>query len=167
MADVARESRISSSLLFRYFRSRSALLAAIVKRSDEQRRWLLDAIVKAARTSNTCTELLVGVGRAYADYIQKTHHYFVLWFMNKDLMPARTRKLFDRLYPALAKSLAAMPDYRRNVKPEVVIRAFLGAIFSVVFLYERIGAEPLNGLSFDDFLAFVAQYVGTFLTTSD
>jgi hypothetical protein len=87
--------------------------------------------------------------------------------MNKDLMPARTRKLFDRLYPGLAKSLAAMPDYRRNVKPEVVIRAFLGAIFSVVFLYERIGAEPLNGLSFDDFLAFVAQYVGTFLTTSD
>jgi AcrR family transcriptional regulator len=160
MAEVARAAGISTPLLFRYFKSRAVLLDAICKQSDRHLKWLIDGIVQAARTSSTCADLLFSVGHVYAEYIGRMHHYYVLWFMNKDLMPERTRRLFDSLYPTLARKLASMPDYRKRAEPEVVIRAFLGAVFFTAFLGERIGAAIPRGVSFDDYLRTVANYAG-------
>lgn len=165
MADVAHDCGISSSLLFRYFPNKAALLGAMSKRSEGQLKWLMHGIAQAAHKNRTCVDFLVDFGSLYAEFIHRMHDYYALWFLNKDLLSRHTRWLFIHLYPTLSQRLADMPDYRNDVTPEVVTRAFLGAIFHVVFLHERMGTGTPLGLSLDEYVRTVSTSVGAFLAT--
>jgi|GEM_PF-5311874 len=165
MADVAHDCGISSSLLFRYFPNKAALLNAMSKRSDEQLKWLLHGIDQTAHRSRTCVDFLVDIGSLYAEFIHRMHDHYAVWFLNKDLLSRHNRWLFTHLYPTLSQRLAGMPDYRNDVAPEVVTRAFLGAIFHVVFLHERMGTGTPLGLSLDEYVRTVSTSAGAFLAT--
>jgi AcrR family transcriptional regulator len=167
MADVARACGISESMVVRQFPTKATLLEAVLLRTDQLMRTQVAGIVQAAQKSSRYVDLLVNVGRAYAESVRGMHQYYVLWTMNRDLMPARTKELLDSLYPKLAEELAGMPDYRRQIEREIILRAFLGAVFAMVFLNERIGTSTPRGFSFEEYLSTVAGAVGTFLSTND
>ncbi len=165
MADVARDCGISSSLLFRYFPNKDALLDGMRTRSEEHLKWFLVGIKHFARESRTCTDFLSGVGTLYAGFIHQMHDYYALWFLNKNLLSKHNSWLFSRLYPTLSHRLARMPDYRNEIAPEFVTRAFFDDIFHVVFLHERMGTGIPQGVSRDEYVRVASTSIGTFLAT--
>ncbi len=165
MADVANDCGISSSLIFRYYPNKAALFDAMSKRGEGQLKWLMRGIDQAAHKNRTCVDLLVDVGNLYAEFIHRMHDHYALWFLNKDRLLSRHNGwLFSHLYPTLSQSLASMPDYSNDIAPEVVTRAFLGAIFHEVFLYERMGSDIPRGISLDEYVRIVSTSLARITT---
>jgi AcrR family transcriptional regulator len=165
MSQVARESGISTSLLFRYYPTKETLMEAVLARSEAPLKTLLAGIDDAATENKTCRAFLYGVALRYAEYVRLTHNHWVLWLEHKEWMPAHTKDILERLDQIVAAKLPRMPDYRPREHAYVIIRAFLGAVFSLALLGQRIGRDAPKGFSPQEYFRSIATSIGGFLAT--
>ena len=140
MRMIAREARITPSLLQKYYATKESILGAFVEKAMDE----LDDFIRAIRahtiTAQDAKSLLFAVGRDYLAFVDRMRGFYLTWIMCPELIEPYRGTLPEFISighrviaDAVAQRLGIAPDDALQR-----VRIMFAAIFSYVMYYSRL-----------------------------
>lgn len=161
MADVAARSRVSKTLLVRYFARKELLLAAVVD-YVEQRIAAVAAVLRDAPVRHaSLRDFLLLAGNVELHHVDELSDWYALWLAGLPLESAQRSRLRSA-EEAICHSVAERArSFGYSSDPYVFARIFVGALQSLVLMQNRAAYEPasaeLRAVFLDELVEFALR----------